>query len=74
MPREYKVAPPFEKPKFSEGPQCSRDWTASKYVPSDSLNARMSRAWRRASERAAKRGDLAKAAQKLRSAEILDKE
>ena len=49
--REYKAAPPFEKPKFSEGPAMFKGLTASKYVPSDSLNARMSRAWRRASER-----------------------
>lgn len=48
-----------------------REWSArQKYVPSDSLDARMSRAMLRAAERARRRGDLVKEAQQLLAAEL----
>lgn len=71
MFREYVVAPPFKKPEVTEG-RPVRDWIASKFVPSNTENARMARARRRAAAWAMKRGDLAKAAEHLKSADILD--
>ena len=49
----------------------NRSWTKSeKYIASDSLEARMSRAMLRAAERARRRGDLVKEAQQLLAAEL----
>ena len=71
--REYTTAPPFERPVVNTGPLPVRAWTPSNYVPSDSLDARMSRAMMRAALRHLERGDTKKYRQQSLSSAILNR-
>lgn len=70
--REYTTAPPFEKPVFTDT-RPVRDWTATPYVPSDSIYARMARAAIRAAMRHLANGDMKKYRQRMLASEILNR-